>query len=62
MKLKPKFDKELSVRNAAYGALIGWLGANHIGMTPEAGVACGIIVAPVLDAVIFRAKSWIAGK
>lgn len=62
MKLKPKFDKELSVRNAAYGALIGWLGAKHIGMTTEAGVACGIIIAPVLDAAIFRVKTLIAGK
>ena len=57
-----KFDKEMSLRNAAYGALVGFLGAKHLHMTQEAGAALGFILAPLLDACIFTLKKRIKGS
>lgn len=66
MKIGPKFDKELSVRNAAWAAFCAWLLAekfgSRLGITKEAAVAIGIIVGPTLDALIFRVKAWVAIK
>lgn len=51
-----KFDKELSARNAAYGAIIGYL------INKDIGLPLGLILGPLLDAIIYRIKLWVKGS
>jgi len=46
-------DKEILSRNAAYGVVIGYL------LGKEVGAALGVILAPLLDVVIYRLKTWL---